>query len=270
LPIIHYVYFRLHWHPGQYPPSSPTLAQLGRLMRSLAGAESVEFIGVGLALGLTAIWFARRSGRRPAVGHSTIFLVGMLLLAAGIAVYLPMPAISGRYTMPAVWGLDLLQAGVLSALCTIPAFATKRAAWVGLLAGLAVVAGANIGRQEKFAARANTLWDTLEYVENSCMPADRIAWYSGPDLNEEEGIHFQWHLKARGNDVPVDVCDENGRPLQRCELPITTGDIDLAVTGTSTPPPGGPWGLRQTFRRPYWGGRREYDCYLWAAKGLME
>jgi hypothetical protein len=241
------------------------LAQLGRLLRALAGAESIEFVGFGLCLTLAAIWVARRTGLYPTTSSSTPFVAGAILLFAGIAVYLPMPAISVRYTMPAVWGLDLLLAGLLSGLGSLPSVAAKRAAWVGLLVGLAVVAGANIGRQEKFAARAAALWDTLEYVETTASTSNRIAWCSGPALNEEEGIHFHWHLQARGHDLPVDLCDEQGRPLERCELPVAAGDPELAVTGTATPPPGGPWSLRQTFRRPYWGGRREYDCYLWTS-----
>ncbi len=265
LPIVHYVYFRLHWHPGQYPPSGPTLAQLGRLLRSLAGAESMEFIGAGLIVALAAIWFARRAGLRLSTGQSAVFGAGALLLAAGVAVYLPMPAISGRYTMPAVWGLDLLLAGLLSGLAAVSWLAAKRTACAALVVGLAIVAAANLGRQEKFAARAAALWDTLEYVETTTGPGERIAWYRSTALNEEEGIHFHWHLQARGHELPVELCDENGKPLERCELPAGDGEPALAVTGRPSAPPGGPWALRQTFRRPYWGGRREYDCYLWAA-----
>ena len=32
LPIGHYVYFRLHWHSGQYPPTGVTPAQFGRML----------------------------------------------------------------------------------------------------------------------------------------------------------------------------------------------------------------------------------------------
>ncbi|HEY1379777.1 MAG TPA: hypothetical protein VGF55_23445 [Gemmataceae bacterium] len=265
LPVAHYVYFRLHWHAGQYPPSGPTLAQLGRLLRSLAGAESVEFVGVGLVLALAALAVARRSGVRPAAPFTTLLPAGALLLAAGLAVYLPIPAVSGRYTMPGVWGLDLMLAGLLSSVAAVPAAAWRRAAWVGLAGGLAVVAAASVGRQEKFAARAAVLWQALEYVEQTAVPAEHVAWYSGPALNVEEGIHFRWHLLARGHDVPVDLYDEGGRPEARRELPPTAGPAGLAVTGTPDPPPGGSWELRRSFRRPYWGGRKEYDCYLWAA-----
>ena len=37
LPIGHYAYFRLHWHPGQYPPTSVTVEQLGRMLAHSAG-----------------------------------------------------------------------------------------------------------------------------------------------------------------------------------------------------------------------------------------
>ncbi|HEX4589190.1 MAG TPA: hypothetical protein VH120_04635 [Gemmataceae bacterium] len=266
LPVAHYLYFRLNWHPGQYLPSGPTLAQFGRLLRALAGAESVEFLGPGLALVVVALWLARGAPAGSDGNLKVPAIAGALLLAAGLAVYLPIAAVSGRYTMPAVWGLDLLLGVLIAKLAGVPSVAARRAAWVGLCGGLAIVAGANTGRQEKFAARAAVLWDTLEYIE-ATGGRERVAWIDGPGLSNEEGIHFHWHLQARGREVPVDLYDEAGRPEQRCELPTPAGGAGLAVTGSTHPPPGGRWELRRTFRRPYWGGRREFDCYLWLAKG---
>ena len=61
----------------------------------------------------------------------------------------------------------------------------------------------------------------------------RVAWFSGPALNVEEGIHFRWHLLARGRgDVAVELYDDRGRPEQRCELPPATGRAGWAVTVT--------------------------------------
>jgi hypothetical protein len=138
--------------------------------------------------------------------------------------------------------------------------------------GLAGVAVANVGRQAKFAARADLLWQTLEAVERATPPGElRVAWFSGPALNVEEGIHFRWHLLARGRgDVAVELYDDRGRPEQRSELPPATGQAGWAVTGAPQPPPGGPWALRQAFRRDYWRGRRRYECYLWAAGAAGE
>ncbi len=274
LPVGHYAYYRLHWHSGQYPPAGPTLAQFGRLLSALQGAMSLDFLAVGLAL--TALALAQRlngsaavpaapSGRDARAPDSTVWLAAGLLIAGGVLVYLPIPAVSGRYTMPAVWGLDLALAALLSRLADVPSAAWRRTAWAGLAGGLAAVALANVGRQEKFAARAALLWETLEEVERSAAPDERIAWYSGPALNVEEGIHFRWHLLARGHgDLAIELFDAQGQPEERCELPPVRGGAALAVTGSATPPPGGPWVLRQQLRRPYWQGRREYDCYLWA------
>jgi hypothetical protein len=267
LPIAHYVYYRLDWHPGQYPPTGPTLAQLGRLLRSVAGAESIEYVGLGFGIALTALWLARRAGVRSVEPHTTPLVAGALLLSAGIVVYLPIPAMSGRYTMPAVWGLDIILASLLSDLATVPLVRWRRAAWIGLVAGLAVVAGTSVGRQEKFAARASVLWDALEYVESTAGPAERVAWYGGPALGPDEGIHFRWHLIGRGHDLPVDLYNEHGQPEERLELPRAVGGDGVAVTGTGDPPPGGPWQLRRSFRREYWGGRRRYDCYVWGLDG---
>jgi hypothetical protein len=286
LPIAHYIYFVLHWHEGQYLSSKPTLVHLGQQLRSLAGAESIDFLGPGFGLAIVALWMG---SHRPASGspdgsawtcpsscqgmptqsrgHGTPVLAGLLLLTAGLAAYLRIPGISGRYTMPGVWGLDLLLAAVLSKLAAIRSVAAKRVAWVGLIGGLAIVAGASIGRQEKFATRAAVLWDTLEYVEATAPPSARVAWYSSAALNEEEGIHFQWHLNGRGHALPLELFDEHGTPMNRCELPATVGIAGLAITGTPEPPPGGDWQLRRAFHRAYWGGRRAYDCYLWGTNG---
>src|SRR5207302_9740169 len=32
-PIVHFVWFKLNWHPGQYAPQGPSLTQLGRMLR---------------------------------------------------------------------------------------------------------------------------------------------------------------------------------------------------------------------------------------------
>jgi len=270
LPVGHYVYYRLNWHAGQYPPGGPTMAQLGRLLRALPGAMSVDFVGVGLGLALAAMIAARCSGAALGAGrYRTTWVAGGLLVLLGTLVYLPISAMSGRYTMPAVWGLDLILAAFLSVLADMPAVRWRRAAELGLAAGLTVVAVASVGRQEKFAARSELLWQAVQTVERTAGPETRVAWLSGPTLNVEEGIHFRWHLLARGRgDVAVELFDEKGRPELRCELPTSREQErpdGWAMTGAPQPPPGGPWALRHSFRQDYWAGRRHYECYLWSA-----
>jgi hypothetical protein len=166
--------------------------------------------------------------------------------------------------MPAVWGLDLAFAGLLAMLFAVPTMIWRRIALAGVVGGLVVVAGANLGRQQKVAARIDLLWQTLECVEREADPAARVAWISSAGLNVEEGIHFRWHLQARGHDrLAVELLDERGQAEERIELAADNRPANLAVTGALHPPPGGPWSLRHEFHAAYWAGRRHFDAYLW-------
>ena len=326
LPIGHYVYFRLNWHPGQYPPTGVTAAQLGRMISALGGAMSLDFLAAGVAAALLAlvVWGRQsfchsersvesalsvrclRSTRNERMGHSEIrhatdsgqqiprcartdkvgWITAALLVVCGVAIYLPMPAVSGRYTMPAVWGLDLALAGLLALLGTVELPVWRKLAMAAVVGGLIAVAIANVGRQAKVAARINVLWQALEFVEKSAGNEARIAWVSGPQLNVEEGIHFRWHLQARGHDnVVVDLFDEHGVAEERCELPpVNPGSgssfilhpssfslrpSSFAITGTPQPPPTGDWALVRHFEATFWLGRRHFDCYLWEARSTV-
>ncbi|HEX4613859.1 MAG TPA: hypothetical protein VH092_37100 [Urbifossiella sp.] len=282
LPAAHFVYFKLHWHPGQYETHGPSAAQLGRMLNGLKGAVSLEFMAAGLALAGVAVWKGRRrtgpagtdlTGQpaapgEPAPGGVTAQAVAaaLLLLAAGVVVYLPMSMMSGRYAMPAVWGLDILVALLLSALVAAPLTVWRKAAFAAVCAGLAVVAVAGVGKQEKFAARANMLWDAVRYVEANTPPDAKVAWLSGDSarggLNIEEGIHFRWHLYHRGRgDVAVGLFDEAGKPLARVELPPLVGPPEFALFGTVADGPPG-WDPEREFAAGYWLGRQRYDCHL--------
>jgi hypothetical protein len=281
LPIGHYIYFRLNWRPGQYPPTGISIAQFGRMLSALGGAMSATFMGAGMVLAIVVLFAARNvfpsaarnlltpNGEqipRCARNDMTLWITALFLVVCGIAIYLPIPAISGRYTMPAVWGLDLAFAGLITALFAINVSRWRQLATAGIVGGLIAVAIANVGRQQKFAARIDLLWQTLEYVEQEIDPDARLAWVSSAKLNIEEGIHFRWHLQARGHEqLAIELINERGHAESRRELPSACGDATLAITGTSSPPPGGPWTLRQEFHSQYWAGRRQYDCYLWSA-----
>ena len=128
---------------------------------------SLDALGAGLALLAVALLVARCTRRRgDAPTDETVeiggkyrgaLLAGAALLFAGFAVYLPMGMVSGRYTMPAVWGLDLMLAVLFSLLCATPRSFWKKVAFVALGGGLVALAVMCIGKQEKFAARARVL-----------------------------------------------------------------------------------------------------------------
>ena len=85
----------------------------------------------------------------------------------------------------------------------------------------------------------------------------------GKDLDIEEGIHFQWHLAARGRgDVHIHLVDGHGNRLQRAEV----------VEANSTEPP--IWqmcghapafhlpGAVREFGTTFHWGRRQFACSL--------
>ncbi|MGL6097380.1 MAG: hypothetical protein ACRC7O_16465, partial [Fimbriiglobus sp.] len=222
LPAAHFVYFKLNWHPGQYETPGPSVAQAKQFASWMKGALGLDFLGAGMGLTGFALAFAGKTRKkvtrdkgqgtssepRP-IGFSAFtcplslvpcpftpkaaLVAGALLFAAGTAVYLPLPMMAARYTMPAVWGADILFAVMLTGLAGLPGSLAKRAAWVGICGGLAAIAVANVGRQERVAARAGMLWQVAHELERTAPPGSRVMWVSGEssrgELNVEEGIH---------------------------------------------------------------------------------
>jgi uncharacterized membrane protein YdcZ (DUF606 family) len=265
MPAIHFLYFKTHWHPGQYETHPATFHQFVRMLSLLKGTMSLEFMAAGLLLSGICLWKSRgiQTERQPS---TAVLLSALLLLLGGIAMYLPMNMIAGRYAMPGVWGLDIAFAMLLSASLAAPLTPWKKAAFAATCTGLAIVAVSNVGRQEKFAARASMLWDAVHYVEATAPPNSRIAWISGDSLkgglNVEEGIHFQWHLyHRRRGDLKVGLFDEDGKPLERVEIPALSGEPQFALVGKVVDEPRG-WEPERNFAMAYWFGRKRYDCLL--------
>jgi hypothetical protein len=191
----------------------------------------------------------------------------VLLLIAGIAVYAPLNAVSGRYTIPAVWGLDLIIASLLSVVLDEARPVGRTATFAALACGLICIAAANLGRQEKFASRAKLMWNALEWVEEEATDGACVAWQCGPNLGVEEGIHFNWHLQARARKkLRVVLVDERGQPFSRPELPLAL-DPTLTpsiIVSDSPSSPGDDWSL-WAFRVPYCLKKRNQVCYVWTA-----
>jgi hypothetical protein len=187
-------------------------------------------------------------------------------VAAGTVVYLPVSIISGRYAMPAVWGLDILLALLLAALLRQPANLLRSAALVAVGLGLALLLVANVTRQERAASRARMLWAVERHLESTAPPGATIGWVGGDpargELGLEEGIHMQWHLEYRGrSDLRIALLTPNEQLVNRVELHRSSGEPVLRVAGR--PGPAGPgWEPDRSFEVVYQLGRKRYDCHI--------
>jgi hypothetical protein len=276
-PIAHFVYFKLHWHAGQYVTHGPSLVQLRRILLSMQGAMSLDFMGLGIGLASLTIVLTRRNQSADcgwgqalrAAGvdlwrsHRAAIGAAILLLFAGVIIYLPMDAMSGRYVMPGIWGLDIFLGIGLTAFLAIASTPLKRVAWCSFALGLIAVAMANVGKQEKLAARTKMLWETLEWVEQNVPPGSRIAWIGGEDshsLNIEEGIHFRWHLEARNrSDLQIALYDERSQLQKRTELKQFDGEPDYRIVGSSGGTERTRWREERRFAAGYWANTRRYE-----------
>jgi hypothetical protein len=211
-----------------------------------------------------------RRKRAPAEGAQTAgplyrpaLLTGLALLVLGIGIYLPIDGVSGRYTMPAVWGADLLLAVVLTRLLQAEATRWRSSALAALGCCLLVLVFANVGKQWKRWARIEVYWQALEYVEQNAPPGARVAWVGtqdtapGKDLGLSEGIHFGWHLKNRGLRPDLSVRVAPGGPgLPGAEQPRLILCSSPAVQGHSE------WAIVKRFKSTYWAGSRSFECCL--------
>jgi hypothetical protein len=295
LPLAHFLWFKHNWHPGQYEAGMPSLTQLGRIIWGLKSSVGLDFTGIGLLLTIITLVLSRKNPmqRSAVLGHEILpwrsyapaLAAGGLLLFAGAAVYLPMNAMSGRYTVPVVWGLDIVLGVLLSRLIALPRSVWRQAAAAALVCGLVAVAVAGVGQQEKFAARAGLLWQALHWTERHAPIDARIAWVgclytpgvgypgardgsSDQRLDTAEGVHFAWHLRGRGHtDFKFGLLDENGQPVQHPKFSRLSGPPDLVVTSKPVLPPtlaelNFEW-HRQAFSVQYRFGKRRFDCYVW-------
>jgi hypothetical protein len=169
--------------------------------------------------------------------------------------------VSGSYTIPAAWGIDLLLARFLQRAFALRDGIWKRAGLALLAAGLAGILIANIGKDTKFQARAALFWQVVDVVENELPEHSKIAWigqwfpHADDEIGLGEGTHFRWHLENRGRKSATIVLVDEAKmqDLQSAEF---------AVTGQATPPPGH-WRLLHSFQASYWLGMRSYSCHLW-------
>ena len=131
----------------------------------------------------------------------------LALIVGGLLAYLPLDIMAARYTIPAVWGCDILLA-LLFAETSCPAgpLAAPDSRSSPSCVGLAALTVANLGRQERMVARNRLLWQVVHHLE-AAPPDTRVEWVAD-GLGAEEGIHVAWHLRHRGRpDLAVGLVD---------------------------------------------------------------
>lgn len=179
---------------------------------------------------------------------------------------MPLPMMAARYTMPAVWGVDVLFALLLTLLVGLPKSWPQKLAWLAVGLGLLAVAVAHWGRQERVAARSEMLWQVVHHLEQELPAGSGVAWVSGEssrgELNQEEGIHVAWHILHRGqNDIWVTLVDRDGGLIERVELPPPAGEPAYRLVPGNAEETAG-WVEEANFRVPYRFGKKAYESRL--------
>jgi hypothetical protein len=261
LPIVHYIVFKLNARPGNYEAGHLSWEQLVNMLDVIQGTLSFDFMAPGFVLALIVVTGAGRL-RDVWDNYRAACIVGVLLLLCGLGIYLPMPPfVAGRYSMPAVWGADILIAALLSTLTVVSTSACKRLAAGALACGLVGLMAANVGRQQKLSARSDMLWQAVEYVERNAPQGAVIDWVGSEQLNVEEGIHFQWHLAARGrSDIQLRLVDASANEIDRREIRRASAVPVWRIVGGQTPV--GTGEVLHTFATSYHLGGKHFDCYL--------
>jgi hypothetical protein len=194
------------------------------------------------------------------------------LALLGTAIYFPAGGVAGRYTVPAVWGLDILLALLLTKLMQAPVTIWKRGALVVFSIGLLWITITNLGKQFKATARNELLWQALEHLEHESPKNAEVVWLGSseivppPQLQFGEGEHFQWHLQHRGR-VQVDLRRVEHRD-RRTALAAATREPESALVLCGFPPDAdnADWQVGREFRVPFWLGFKSFQCYLWVRK----
>jgi hypothetical protein len=295
VPVVHFIFYKLNYRPGQYDVGL-TAEQPLRLLRNMGVALAVDFLAPVLLLGIWLIGRSRREGsdlklrdewcgESPPFRHSfgsfpgpmrNALGVGVILFLAGLGVYLPVLGAAARYVVPGIWGLDVLLALFFTRLAFVPAGPWKRATYGLVVCALFALGLINLGKQTKFSARNELLWDVLLTLEEQGSSANPVGWVgvdfarkTGNLLEFGEGYHFAQHLRARGwEDLDFHLLDALNQEQTESfgDAPAAARDMRVPtrylITGTA-PAPDGAWILVADFQRPYWAGLRHYQCYLW-------
>jgi len=274
LPVTHFILFKLNPQPLEYKTAWAPL-QLPRMVRSVAHAAGLEYVALGLLFAVLACRVPRSAKAEEPNSENGPLLwpalgTGTLLLVLGIGIYLPMDGVSGRYTIPAVWGTDLFLALAVSRLLQAESSRWKTYAKVSLAGCLLILAITTVGKEWKRWARIDVCWQTLEYLEQNAPPGARVEWVGtedaapGLDFSVAEGIHFCSHVANRGRRTDLSLISV--RLPDSALSPSAEGrqQPDVILCGPPSGVEQAGWKIVKRFRSSYWAGARSFECYLMA------
>lgn len=258
--VVHLIAYKLDTHPKEYVTSAPGVSHLFSWLRALTRAGGLEFIGPGLALiGLAGMF--RLTPFQPSIQQRRLIAVALALIFFGVGIHLPVAGVSGRYSVVAGWGVDLLVGLFLAQAVGHGHAVLARWGLVLVGCGLAVAILAGYDRMARQAARSALLWQVLEAVESDTSNREPIGWVGDPmprrhQIGLGEGVHFGWHLEGRGR-YPVSVLPLNAWP--------ESSAMSRVISSSAEPPPG--WKLWRAFEQPVvllGGIDRCYLYHVWA------
>ncbi|MFQ3650122.1 MAG: hypothetical protein SNJ75_07305 [Gemmataceae bacterium] len=196
LPLLHIVLLKLDPKPSHFP-TRLSLAQALHFTRAFASAITFHtLLPTLLGLALAVRW-------RALLQPWPIVIGAGLLMVSGMGIYMPITEMYPRYTMPAVWGYDLLFALILTQL-EVGSLVWRQLALAGLLITLGIVGWRCLARQDELIARGQMNWLAVRYLEHHFTAEDAVAVVhprqatTHLDLSQSECFHLIGHLKQRG------------------------------------------------------------------------
>ena len=268
IPVIHFIAFRsLVQAHSSYRVTTPNLMTVLSMLRTCWIASGLEFLSVGVALALiAAIW--SKEGRQYLWNReqARLAVLSCLTLLAGVAIYLPVlnsngPA--GRYTIPAVFGIDIAMAVLLSAVLLTPSGLWRRMSLIAACIAFVGILGENLFSQRAFGARCNALWELTERMTQ--LPAGSQVDIQAGSMSDAEAFHLESHVAGSGRrDIKIGRPEKSLKIDSSCEHFCVTradaaspGDFDLVnridIAGSADT-------LAAAFRKK---SRRSFGVALW-------
>jgi hypothetical protein len=266
LPVIHFLTLKL-WPRESHFETGLSWQQTGQYLEGLLRAACPLrlagcFLGLSLLLALLVIMPRASAFTTIRVQTRVALVAGLLLVLGGVVVYLPWKVMYGRYTMPAVWGVDLLM-GML--LMGVISQGTPRMSWatcilfcVGLLCELRDVRH----EQDHLYARSAPLWQMIRFLENECPEKAIIALIN--DAEHErfgDGLlaHLSWHVHFRRRADLNIVLAQKSPPAR----------ADMLASGSAASPAAG-YVRVASFKTPSRRYAGKYDVHLWQRERIAQ